>query len=214
MEMAAAQPQMGLTFEKVWAALMESKAEHDRMIAETREEMNPSKAKHDRMIANHDRMIAEMKESQKNLNTQMGGLHLSFGQLAEHLVAPGIAEKFNALGYHFDSIAPGGKKILDEHDQARAQIDLLLENGEYSVAVEVKSKPNEKDVAEHIERLQILREYMDKHHDTRIIRGAMAGAIFHDRVKKAAIDAGLYVIVQTGDTMQIETPRGFTPREW
>jgi hypothetical protein len=213
----AVQPQRGLTFEDVWAALMEdrerqkeadrqfqaSKAEHDRMIAG-----------HDRMIAGHDRMIAEMKESQKNLTHQMGGLHNSFGELAEHLVAPGIAEKFNALEYHFDSIAPGGKKILDEHGQALAQIDLLLENGEYSVAVEVKSKPNEDDVAEHVERLEILRLHMDKHHDTRIIRGAMAGAIFADSVKRASIKAGLYVIVQSGDTMNIETPAGFNPREW
>jgi ribonuclease PH len=55
---------------------------------------------------------------------------------------------------------------------------------------------------------------MDKHHDSRVIRGAMAGAVFPERVKEAAIEAGLYVIVQTGDTMQIEIPYGFAPREW
>jgi hypothetical protein len=42
----------------------------------------------------------------------------------------------------------------------------------------------------------------------------MAGAIFAETIKKEAIDAGLYVIVQSGDTMQIETPKGFTPRAW
>jgi hypothetical protein len=158
-----------------------------------------------------------MKETDrkiKALTDQMGGLHNSFGELAEHLVAPGIAEKFNALGYHFDSIAPGGKKILDEKGKILTQIDLLLENGEYSVAVEIKSRPKEADVPHHGKRLEILRQYMDKHHDGRVIRGALAGAVFPEPVKEAAADAGLYVVVQSGDTMVIESPEGFTPKEW
>jgi hypothetical protein len=245
MEMTA-QPQRGLTFDDVWAALMETREqmkETGQLIRETRESQKEAdrqfqaskaeydrkfqeeKAEHDRRIADHDRMIAETdKKFQaskaehdrmiKALNDQMGGLHNSFGELAEHLVAPSIAEKFNVLGYHFDSIAPGGKKILDDQGNELAQIDLLLENGEYSVAVEVKSKPKEKHIEHHVKRLQILRQYMDKHHDTRVIRGALAGAIFPDSVKEAAIEAGLYVIVQSGDTMLIETPKGFTPKAW
>jgi hypothetical protein len=42
----------------------------------------------------------------------------------------------------------------------------------------------------------------------------LAGAIFPESVKEAAIDTGLYVIVQSGDTMKIETPAGFTPQAW
>ncbi|MDR3275754.1 MAG: hypothetical protein LBT11_00860, partial [Treponema sp.] len=70
----------------------------------------------------------------------------------------------------------------------------------YSVAVEIKSRPTEKDIEHHERRLEILRQYMDKHQDRRVIQGAL--------------DAGLYVIVQSGDTMQIESPEGFSPREW
>jgi ribonuclease PH len=84
----------------------------------------------------------------------------------------------------------------------------LLENREYSVAVEVKSRPKEDDSTKHIKRLKTLRQYMDKHHDSRVIRGALAGAVFPENVKEAAIEAGLYVIVQSGDTMQIEAPEG------
>jgi hypothetical protein len=193
------QPRKGLTFEDVWAALMElrdSQKETDRIVQET------------------DRIVQKNALTIKELNNQMGGLHNSFGELAEHLVAPGIAEKLNILGYHFDSIAPGGKKIMGPHGKVLAQIDLLLENGEYSVAVEVKSRPKEDDIPKHVARLEVLRQYMDKHHDSRVIRGALAGAVFPDQVKEAAIEAGLYAIVQSGDTMQIEVPEGFTPREW
>jgi hypothetical protein len=82
------------------------------------------------------------------------------------------------------------------------------------VAVEIKSRPTEKDIEHHERRLEILRQYMDKHQDRRVIRGALAGAVFPERVKEAALEAGLYVIVQSGDTMQIESPEGFSPREW
>jgi hypothetical protein len=190
------QPQMGLTFQDVWATMQKLSQETDKKFQESAQQIEKA-----------GRRIDE-------LGKQMGSLHRSFGELAEHLVAPSIAEKFNALGYHFDSIAPGGKKILDEQGKPLAQIDLLLENSEYTVAVEVKSKPREDDISDHIERLEIMRQYMNKHHDSRIIRGAVAGAMFYEGVKKAAIKAGLYVIVQSGDTMQIETPKGFTPREW
>jgi hypothetical protein len=103
---------------------------------------------------------------------------------------------------------------MGPHGKVLAQIDLLLENEEYAVAVEVKSRPKEDDIPKHIARLGVLREYMDKHNDRRVIRGALAGAVFPEEVKKAAIEAGLYAIVQSGDTMWIEVSDGFTPREW
>jgi hypothetical protein len=33
-------------------------------------------------------------------------------------------------------------------------------------------------------------------------------------VKKAALKAGLYVLTQSGDTMNIEKPEWFSPSEW
>jgi len=44
--------------------------------------------------------------------------------------------------------------------------------------------------------------------------GAIAGAIFGTAEKKATIEAGLYVIKQSGDTMKIDVLEGFVPREW
>jgi hypothetical protein len=44
--------------------------------------------------------------------------------------------------------------------------------------------------------------------------GAIAGAIFDDKVKDAVRDAGLFVIVQSGDTMKIDMPEGWKPVEY
>jgi RecB family endonuclease NucS len=130
-------------------------------------------------------------------------------------VAPSIEEKFNALGYHFEGIIPN-QKIKNEKGQIIAEIDILLENDDYSVAVavEVKAQPKETDIADFKRRLEVLRKYKDKHHDPRRIRGAIAGAVFEDEIKSAVLKAGFYVIEQTGDTVKINVPEGFKPKEW
>ena len=82
------------------------------------------------------------------------------------------------------------------------------------MAVEVKATPRIQDISHHIKRLEILRKHRSKHHDTRKIYGAMAGAVFGFKEKQAAVEAGFYVITQSGDTMNIEIPDDFTPNVW
>jgi hypothetical protein len=182
--------------------------EWDRRIAEAKEEVERNRAE----------WLAAHKEAERTIDRvgkQMGDLNNRFGELAEHLVAPGIVRRFNELGYHFGDAMMGRLKILDKTGQnILTEIDLFLENGEYLIAVEVKSRPTLKDVAHQERRLEILREYKDRRQDPRRIRGAIAGAVFPEEVKKAVIEAGMYVIEQSGDTMRINIPEGFKPREW
>jgi hypothetical protein len=118
------------------------------------------------------------------------------------------------LGYYFDSVSPGGHKILDEKGNTKTQIDILLENGDCIIAVEVKVRPALGDVEHHVRRLEILREHRSKRHDERKIRGAIAGAVFGEVEKRATLEAGLYVVEQSGDTMKIDVPNDFIPKEW
>ena len=182
----------GITFEQVWAGLMENREQ----LRENAEQQKKT-----------DRLV-------KRLNKQMGGLHRRFGEMAEHLVAPGIAMRFNELGYHFDGVASGGYKILDEKGKSKTEVDILLENGECIIAVEVKATVNANDIEHHVKRLEILREHRLKKNDTRTIYGAVAGAIFGVVEKKATIDAGFYVLEQSGDTMRMDIPENFVPRMW
>jgi len=186
----------GLTFEKVWAMFQES----DRRMQETERVIQEKSAKTERFL--------------KKIGKQMGYLNNRFGELAEHLVAPGIAKRFNELGHHFDGIAPGGYKISDSTGKVIAEVDLLLENGDCIMAVEVKVRPKQKDIERHIKRLEILREHRSNKHDSRKIYGAIAGAIFGTAEKKEAIDAGFFVLEQSGDTMKMDIPDGFVPRAY
>jgi hypothetical protein len=228
----AIQPQMGLHFEQVWAALMELKEaqqetdrqmketdrqmkETDRQMKETDQLFRESKVETERFLkeskAETERFLKESKAETdkhlKELHKSMGELSNRFGELAEHLVIPNITQKFNALGYHFDDIAKERKIVNPETGQIAAEFDILLENDHYSIGVEVKTKPVEKDVREHIKRLEFLRKHKDKRGDRRAIRGAIAGAIMPEDVRLAALRAGLYVIEQSGDTVRIEEPR-------
>jgi hypothetical protein len=145
---------------------------------------------------------------------QMGYLNNRFGELAEHLVAPNIKEKFNALGFTFTRSALDVKLSDPLTKRTLTEIDILLENGDIVIAVEVKAKPKETDIEEHKGRMALLRRSADTHNDTRKYRGAIAGAIMPDSVKNYALKAGFYVIEQTGDTVRIDIPEGFMPRDW
>jgi len=156
----------------------------------------------------------EAEQRMKETDRRIGLLTNTFGEIAEHLVAPGIVEKFNELGYHFESVAPNGLMLNDENGKNITQIDIYLENGSCIIAVEVKSKPKKQDIAHHIRRLEILRQKRSKINDIRKIYGAIAGAIFGKEEKDACVEAGFYAIEQTGDTMKIDIPEGFIPKGW
>jgi hypothetical protein len=192
------------TLEEFWAAFTKSQEEAAQLRKESAQRMAEFWAAH-----------RETERAIDRVGRQMGDLHNRFGELAEHLVAPGIIRRFNELGYHFDDTIAERVRLLDRSGQKiLTEIDLLLENGEYSIAVEVKSRATEKDVAHHENRLKILREHKDRRNDRRKIRGAIAAAVFPEEAKAAALEAGLYVIEQSGDTMKINVPEDFTPREW
>jgi len=212
-----------LTFEKVWASLQESNQRFYEQLNEQRKESDRQKKEFDQQMKElriyqmeTTKQLRETEKIVKENGRQIGGLHNSFGNLAEHLVAPGIAKIFNELGFHFDTIAPGGLKIQNSTgDKILAEIDLILENGENIIAIEIKSRVKTDDIEHHIRRLEILKENREKKNEKqKKIMGAIAGAIFGSVEKKAAHEAGFFVLEQSGDTMKLVIPQNFVPREW
>jgi len=191
------------TFETVWATLQEvaeQQREIDRIIKENTEQQAERKKEIDRMFT--------------KLGEQMGGLHKSFGEIAEHMVGPGIAKRFNEMGFCFTEPPEPNFKIYDEHKKTRTEIDLLLTNEEFLVGIEVKARLGDKDIEHHRRRLEILREDADKTGDGRKILGGIAVAMMGKGDKEAILEAGFYPLEQSGDTMQIDLPQGFVPKEW
>jgi len=153
-----------------------------------------------------DRQLKATKE-------EMGGMSNTFGEIVEHLVVPGVEERFGDLGLSFNQVSPR-RKVKDADGRLLLEIDLLLENDDTIVVVEVKSKPSKKDLARQKEKIETLREFLHGKNDRRRILGAMAGAVFGTEQRKEALRLGLYVMVQTSDTMRMEIPKDFKPQEW
>jgi hypothetical protein len=92
---------------------------------------------------------------------------------------------------------------------------MLLENGDYAMPVEIKSALAEDDVDEHLERIGKVKEQFDKRGDRRKLVGAVAGMVVTDEVRKYAQKKGLYVLVQSGNTVTVaKGPENFKSREW
>ncbi|GHU32577.1 hypothetical protein FACS1894172_09470 [Spirochaetia bacterium] len=228
------EPQMGLTFEQVWAMfekshdeMVERHVEFDRELKESKAEfdqrMKESKAEFDRMMAETDRRMEErsaetareIKEMNRELNRAIGKLGNRFGDLVEHLVSPNLVKKFNELGYVFTKAGPRVVYKDAATKKTIAEVDVLLENGDYVLAVEVKAAPVIEDVRDHIKRMEALRGYANEHQDKRVYLGAVAGGIISEDMKKYIFKSGFYVLEQSGDTMQISAaPAQWKPKAW
>ncbi|MCL2165065.1 MAG: hypothetical protein FWH55_11915 [Oscillospiraceae bacterium] len=195
----AAKAAEGLTFEKVWAAMMESGKRADQQMEQLRDQMRESRLEADK----------QMKEMQKSI----GGLGNSLGRLTEEMFSAELYKKFSDIGFTFTKQAERVK--FNENKQVIAEVDLFLENGEYVMLVEIKTDLSISDVDRHIEKIGIIRKYMDTRGDARKIVGAVAGGIVPEKVLKYAQSRGLYVVVQSGDAVEIANiSMSFTAREW
>ncbi|MDR3172118.1 MAG: hypothetical protein LBU17_10930 [Treponema sp.] len=94
-------------------------------------------------------------------------------------------------------------------------MDIFLENGDYAMLVEVKTSLTTGDVDKHLDRIAKIREYLENHGDKRILVGAVAGGIVPEKVRIYAEAKGLYVLVQSGESVTVtETPQTFKAMEW
>ena len=204
----AAEAAKGLTFEKVWAALME-----------TRQRMEESQKRTDKLIAESQKRVEEAQKHTQTkideLTKNIGGVNNSLGRFMESLFSEGLDSIFNELGYSFTKQGPHTKFKDKPRGRILAEADYFLEDGEYAMAVEVKMELKASDVNDHIERIAVIRRYFDERGDKRILVGAVAGGIVHDSVLRYAQRQGLYVITQKGESAVIaEMPEGFKAREW
>ena len=223
----AAEAAKGLTFEKVWAALMESRMKSDaefremreqfresrEQFREMREQIRESQMKTDAQMAETDARFEKTRKNIEELSKNIGGVNNKLGRLTEILFSAELWKKFGEQGYEFTKQAPHVKFI--ENKQVVAEADYFLEDGKYVMPVEVKTELSIEDVKEHLDRIDVIRRFMDTHGDNRILVGAVAGGIVKENVLKYAQKRGLYVFVQTGDSVAIaEMPEDFKAREW
>ena len=166
--------------------------------------------------------VRETQESvnrlSKNLeasNKRSGKFDRKFGELWELMVVPNIKEKFNELGFHFDSV--GRDLEFDKpntNGRTLAEVDILLENGDSAIVVEVKDSFKEKYLEEHLDRMKKLKTL--PRFANKKLYGAIAAGFVKDESKQQAFEQGFYVLNRP-DSMNVEIepfPKGCKPRAW
>ena len=195
----------GLTFEQVWAALMETREQQKETARQIREQREET----DRQIKEQQK---ENDRQMKEFNKRFGDFTNRFGEVVEYMIAPNLREKFRELGLNFPAVN-SGSDVRDYENDIFLEIDVKLENGDKAMLVEIKTKLTTEYVKEHILRLEKMRKYADLHGDKRTFLGAVAGVVITPNVKKYALGQGFYVIEPSGETFNITSPNG-QAKEW
>jgi hypothetical protein len=188
-------------------------AETDRRMQETDRQMQETDRRLGIIGAETERLMRETAQQMKETDRKISKLGSRLGDVIEHIMSPKLQEKFEALGYIFNHMSRN-HELKDSNKNRLAEVDVLLENGEYAMAVEVKTHLTTGDVRKHVKRMGILRGVADAHNDKRKYLGAVAGAVIDQEVSAYALKNGFYVITPSGDTVDIEAPEGFKPRVW
>ena len=160
-----------------------------------------------------DSLLEKQARELKRCSQLIGDISNKMGYVVESAIAPGIVEKFNERGFHFDSVS-ANVEFLNKKGKSSTEIDILLENGEFVIALETKTDLGTKDVEHHEKRLEILRE--NSRFNGKRIYGAFATALSKKEQVEYALKKGFYVLQQP-DAMKvniIDFPKGFKAKEW
>ena len=160
------------------------------------------------------RAVAKQQEENakkiEQLSDTVNALTGKWGKFVEGLVAPGTVRIFKERGIEVERTYTRAESKINGEEM---EIDVIVENEEYVVAIEVKSTLKVEDVNEHLEKLRGFREFFPRFKEQKLI-GAVAGIIIEEEADKYAYRRGLFVIGQTGETVNILNDEKFKPKLW
>ena len=162
------------------------------------------------MFKETDKKIEKMSAKIEKVGEHVDGLAGSWGKFVEGTVAPGAIRMFKERDIDVEWTSTRNKVQKDGEEM---EIDVLLENEEYVVAIEVKSTLNVEEVNGHLNRLKRFKEFFPRFKDHKLV-GAVAGIVIEEKADRYAYRKGLFVIAQTGETVQILNDEKFKPEVW
>jgi hypothetical protein len=181
----------GMTFEQFWASLVKLRERQE----ETAE------------------IVRQLSIDVDKVTKNVGGLNRSIGELIETLIAARLWEKFPpeyGLARAYQRV-----RIYDEKNRDVTDVDVLLSNGEWAVAVEVKREPDLDDLKHHLKRMELVRKYPPAEVVGKKLLGAISGGVVPPDVRNAAFDAGLFVLELNGDNVSfVAPPKEFKAHKW
>jgi hypothetical protein len=130
------------------------------------------------------------------------------------LIAARLWEKFTAYPYRLKR-AYQRIPIYDEQNRPKTDIDILLSDTEWCMAVEVKREADDRDVDHHLNRMKLIRQYPPLEVVGKRLLGAIAGGVVPPDTVEYAHKAGFFVLTLAGESVTLlDTPTDFLAKEW
>ena len=177
--------------------------ESDRLFQETEKLLKEKSLESDRRFQETDRLV-------KRVSRDVGKLSNRLGEFVEWQVRPAAVRLFQERGIDVHEFYPN---VSVKRDDGGLEIDLLVVNDTEAILIEIKSKLTQKDVEEHLQRLQKFKHLMPSYRDVNAL-GAVGGMVVSDEVAQYAYAQGLFVLAQSGDGVVILNYVQFQPRRW
>ena len=164
------------------------------------------------MIAALAEQSRETDRQLRELKRQIGGLGDKFGYFAEGMALPTM-EKLLRRRFHMEIVNPRSRI---RKDGCEREYDVLAwANGKVNtvVVVEVKSRVKLEAIAQLIEQLETLFDFLPELKGKARV-GILAGIDWDAGVEEEAQAAGLYTARIRDEMFELTTPKGFKPRKW
>jgi hypothetical protein len=218
--------------ERLWYTLVEKQREISRQMEESEKKFNQRLEETNRLIEESGKKVFlrmeeknrlvkektladddENKETagktKKTKQKTKSGLYESPVENDIPFICREIIKCFNGQGYYFDDVTAGRRTFFDNMDKRNAEFEIILENTDCLTAVEIIPDPNKKDIENHINKLNMIREHRKKYKDKRKIHGAIV--VQSSSAEKQAVQkAGLFLFVQSGRMVEIDIPDNFS----
>jgi len=133
-----------------------------------------------------------------------------WGEFVEGLIEPACIDMFTKRGIPVDDVFSRARR---KRGGQTMEIDLLVANTVAAVLVEVKSNLRVEDVHNHLERLDQFKIFFPRYADC-MAYGAVAGIVIDADADQFAINKGLFVIAQSGESVHIVNDENFVPKIW
>jgi Holliday junction resolvase-like predicted endonuclease len=154
--------------------------------------------------------MEELKKIVANTSREVSNLSSRWGQFVENLVAPGVLRLFREREINVQEVA---QRMRSARGSRHLEIDVFAVDDDVAVVVEVKSRLTQNDVRQVLNTLTHFKAAFP-HYATYQIYGAVAAIEIDKDVDTYAYNQGLFVIVQSGDSIMISNTSDFRPRIW
>ncbi len=196
--MEAALPQHKNIVEQIWAMILENQ----RGFAELRKMQEATALALDKLekqTAKTDKKVADITDT--------------LGKYVEEQIRPKAISEFKRFGVYLNE---SHQRVTndDEKGNKMYEIDLLLVNTEFAVAIESKSKLSMDDVNAQLKRLDKIKLHPTKGLRNIKLLGGVAGMIVPENVLEYAKKKGLFVFIPSGETVKIANHDSFEYRTW